>query len=68
MRRVTVKSVQTHFQCACGLNIVDHEDMQVRWKDFSKLGIVRTIDKTTGKPFLFQRIVSNVCNCDPLND
>lgn len=64
MRSVTVKSVQTHFECVCGRNVVDHEEMKVRWKDLHKMGVVRRRDKTTGKPFLLQITKSEICTCN----
>lgn len=63
MRAITVKSVQTHFECTCGRNVVDHEEMKIKWKDFSRVGIVRKVDKQTGKPFLLQITKSEVCHC-----
>lgn len=64
MRPVTHKLLQIHFECVCGLNEVDHDRLPIRWKDFSKAGIVRKVDKSTGKPFLLQRLKANECHCD----
>lgn len=63
MRAITNKSVQIHFQCVCGRGAVDHETFPIKWKDFSKAGIVRRVDKSTGKPFLLQRLKSETCYC-----
>jgi hypothetical protein len=62
-RRITEKTFQTHFECVCGLNVVDHEVVQIKWKDLPKAGIVRRRDRTTGKPFLLQKTKSNECHC-----
>jgi hypothetical protein len=65
MRAVTTKFFQTHFQCMCGMNVVDHDNAQIKWKDLSKAGIVRRKDRSTGKTFLMQRtIVSTECHCN----
>lgn len=61
--RITLKQVQTHFECVCGHNIVDDEYMRVRWKDLPKLGVVRREDKATGAWFLFQHIKGEHCYC-----
>jgi len=63
-RPTTNKIIQTHFSCACGYNAVDHESLPIRWKDFSAARITRKIDKSTGKPFLLMRQVSNECHCN----
>jgi hypothetical protein len=61
-RKIKEKNIQVHFQCACGLNDV-YPDMQtVKWKDFSKAGIIRRPDKKTNRHFLLQRIKNDECN------
>lgn len=62
-RPITNKEVQTHFQCVCGRNVVDHDSVLLRWKDISKVGIVRRRNRSDGKPFLLQIIVATECNC-----
>lgn len=61
--KITNKIVQTHFECVCGYNVVDHESMRVRWKDLPRVGVVRRKDRDTGKPFLLQKIYSPKCKC-----
>lgn len=63
MRAVTNKLVQTHFECVCGHNEVDHQYMKVKWSDLRKIGVVRKLDKSTGKPFLLQIEKSDTCHC-----
>lgn len=63
MRAVTTKSVQIHFSCVCGRNVVDHQDVKLRWRDLSKAGITNKIDKSTGKWFLLMKQTSEVCTC-----
>lgn len=67
MRTITHKEVQTHFECVCGYNVVDHEVLQIRWKDFKIAGIRRKIDRSTGKPFLLQLLKGSVCHCNEEN-
>jgi hypothetical protein len=62
-RPVTYKRVQTHFECVCGRNVVDHETVPVRWKDLPKAGITRRRDRSTGKPFLLRKERAEVCHC-----
>ena len=49
MRAITVKEIQTHFQCVCGYNEVDSDRVNnLRWKDISKAGLIKRKDKKTG--------------------
>jgi hypothetical protein len=64
MREIKSKIVQVHFQCdVCGHGYVDQDEFPIRWKDFSKVGILRKKDKKTGKPFLLLKIRSYKCTC-----
>ncbi len=63
MRQITFKDVQVHIQCICGYNCVDHDRMHIRWKDLSRVGILRKKDRATRKPFLLLKININNCNC-----
>ena len=60
-RIINVKQVQQHISCSCGYNCVDQLHMKMRYVDLRKLGVVRKIDRTTGKPFLLLRTVGQ-CN------
>jgi hypothetical protein len=62
-RKIKEKNIQVHFQCACGLNDVYQDVQLVKWKDFSKVGIVRKLDKKTNTYFLLQRIRNDKCHC-----
>jgi hypothetical protein len=61
--KIKEKNIQVHFQCVCGLNDVYPDIQLVKWKDFSKFGIVRRLDKKTNAHFLLQRIKSDECHC-----
>lgn len=62
-RPITHKSVQTHWECVCGRNVVDHDLLPIRWADLPKAGIVRRRDRSTGKPFLLCRQYNPECHC-----
>jgi hypothetical protein len=59
---VTEKTVQVHYQCVCGYNEVFPDKLLIPWKNLAKNGIKRRKCKKDGKPFLFTKIESNVCN------
>lgn len=63
MRRITNKTIQVHFQCVCGNNIVYDDDVMIKWKDLSKARIKRKKDKATGQTWLSLNIVHKQCNC-----
>lgn len=62
-RKIKEKNIQIHFQCVCGLNEIYPDIQFVKWKDFSKAGIVRRLDKKTNTYFLLQSIKNNECLC-----
>lgn len=65
-RTISNKSLQTVVRCQCGCTTVDHDQLPIRYKDFTKAGIVRKKDRSTGTPFLLQRMNVESCNnCCP---
>ncbi len=64
MKNITIKEVQIHFECVCGINSVYTEELLIKWEELSKLKIRRKKDKKTGKPFLLKIIKSNQCFCN----
>lgn len=63
-RRISPKYVQVHYNCACGYNYVDQDVLYIRWADLSKAGITRKKDRSTGSPFLLQRMEAKECPGD----
>jgi hypothetical protein len=63
-RPITIKSVRVHFECICGVNVVDDEQVWIKWNDLAELGIVRKRDKRTGHRFLFKKMFSKTCHCN----
>jgi len=58
---ITSKKVQIHFECVCGFNIVDTDNLQIKWSEFSANGIIRKKDKKTGTRFLLLKQFSKQC-------
>ena len=61
-RKIKEKEIQIHYECICGINTVDTDILPIRWKDFSKFGIVRRSDKKNNR-FLFRYIKITECHC-----
>jgi hypothetical protein len=61
MRTITYKPIQIHFECACGFNMVDTDNLQIKWSELSANGIIRKKDKKTGTPFLLLKQFSKEC-------
>jgi hypothetical protein len=61
MGKITFKPVQIHFECVCGFNLVDTDNLQIKWNELSANGIVRKRDIKTGKPFLLLKQFSKEC-------
>lgn len=62
-RPISNKTVQIHWECICGHNVVYTTYYPIRWKDLHKSGIKRKTDKSTGLPFLLEIKKSTACNC-----
>jgi hypothetical protein len=61
MGKITFKPVQIHFECVCGFNEVDTDNLQIKWSELSANGIVRKRDIKTGKPFFLLKQFSKEC-------
>jgi hypothetical protein len=61
MGKITLKPVQIHFECVCGFNLVDTDNLQIKWSELSASGIVRKKDIKTGKSFLLLKQFSKEC-------
>ena len=64
MRAITNKNVQVHYECACGYNSIYQDIFPIKWKDLSKVGVVRKKDSQTKYPFLLQKIKLDKCQCN----
>ncbi len=64
MRLIKPKAVQIHWHCICGCNVVDTNEILVKWADLVANGIKRRKDKKTGKPFLSMDIATEECHCN----
>lgn len=61
MRTITYKPIQIHIECVCGFNMVDTDNLQIKWSELSANGIIRKKDKKTGTPFLLLKQFSKEC-------
>jgi hypothetical protein len=62
-RKISIKTVQVHHQCSCGLNSVYEDTVLVKFKDFGRHCIKRIKDKATSKWFYSMHIKSDLCHC-----
>jgi hypothetical protein len=62
--KATIKTVQVHFECACGLNEVSQYETANTFRDFAKAqGFKKVKNKKTNEVFILQSVKGSICKC-----